>query len=221
MNRKKSKQTAIPPSKKQGGVSSAVPPSNVDGDAFYLHWFNSQSVEKQKELIEKGLQPLNSGQVDANYIFQVEEEHPDFGFQKPVHFDDEPAKPLKTYDQDEVEIIIRRVVMAMQLSESPEVLFQARCILIAFGMGDPPTETELARIKGCSRQFVSKKVKRIQQLFNLTPSQYMRSEQACKAYAEAWRRAHKARIHQDKPEVSTPNWMGYKPQQYNQPEQTK
>jgi hypothetical protein len=78
--------------------------------------------------------------------------------------------------------------MAMQLSEMPEVLFQARCILIAFGIGDPPTETELARIKGCSRQFVSKKVKRIQQLFNLSPSQFMRSEQACKAYADAWRK---------------------------------
>lgn len=76
--------------------------------------------------------------------------------------------------------------MAMQLSEVPEVLFQARCILIAFGIGQPPTETELARLKGCSRQFVSKKVKRIQQLFNLAPSQYMRSDAACKSYADAW-----------------------------------
>ena len=72
------------------------------------------------------------------------------------------------------------------MTESPDALFQARCILIAFGIGDPPTETELSRIKGCSRQFVSKKVKRIQQLFNISPSQFMRSEQACKAYSRAW-----------------------------------
>jgi hypothetical protein len=85
-----------------------------------------------------------------------------------------------------VQEVVRRVVMAMQLSESPDCLFQARCILIAFGIGDPPTETELAKQRDCSRQFVSKKVKRIQQLFNLAPSQYMRSEVACKAYADAW-----------------------------------
>lgn len=76
--------------------------------------------------------------------------------------------------------------MAMQMSENADVLFQARCILIAWGIGDPPTESELARLKGCSRQFVSKKVKRIQALFNLSPSQYMRSEEACKAYSKAY-----------------------------------
>ena len=95
---------------------------------------------------------------------------------------------MRTYTDDEVQEVIRRVVMAMQLSESPDCLFQARCILIAFGIGDPPSETELAKQRDCSRQFVSKKVKRIQQLFNLSPSQYMRSEAACKAYADAWQR---------------------------------
>lgn len=90
------------------------------------------------------------------------------------------------YTEDEMQEVIRRVVMAMQMSEHPDVLFQARCILIALGIGDPPTESELARAKGCSRQFVSKKVKRIQALFNLTPSQFMRSENACKAYSKAY-----------------------------------
>ena len=59
-------------------------------------------------------------------------------------------------------------------------------------------KTELAKQRDCSRQFVSKKVKRIQQLFNLSPSQYMRSEAACKAYADAWQRNHERRS-QSKP----------------------
>ena len=59
--------------------------------------------------------------------------------------------PPRMYTEDEVQEVVRRVVMAMQMSENPDVLFQARCILIAFGIGDPPTESELARLKGCSR----------------------------------------------------------------------
>ena len=131
---------------------------------------------------------------DSNYIFEVSENHQAYGFTENNNFDDEIKKSEKMYSEDEVQEVIRRVVMAMQLSEHGEVLFQARCISIAFGIGDPPSETELSRIKGCSRQFVSKKVKRIQQLFNLTPSQYMRSEQACKAYSDAWRKANAKRI---------------------------
>jgi hypothetical protein len=159
------------------------------GDDVYHEWFNKQTDEYKKQLIENGLIPLSDGKVESSYIFDVKETHTAFSFTENKDFD-QPAEPKRLYDQDEVEQVVRRVVMAMQLSESPEVLFQARCILIAFGIGDPPTETELSRLKGCSRQFVSKKVKRIQQLFNLSPSQYMRSENACKAYAKAWRKAN-------------------------------
>ena len=105
----------------------------------------------------------------------------------------------KTYTEDEVQEVVRRVVMAMQLTEAPEALFQARCILIAFGIGEPPTESELARTKGCSRQFVSKKVKRIQQLFKLSPSQYMRSDRACKAYSRAYHKYKSKPTHTSPP----------------------
>lgn len=194
-----------PASLTQDSDQSAIPPSNKDGDIFYAEWFNKQTLAKQKELTDAGLHPMHNGQVDSNYVFSVQEEHKAYGFTKPEYPQEEPSKPLRMYDQDEVEIIIRRVVMAMQLTESPEVLFQARCILIAFGIGDPPTETELARIKGCSRQFVSKKVKRIQQLFNLTPSQFMRSEAACKAYADAWQKTHKKANNQQPNKTNIPS----------------
>ncbi len=159
------------------------------GQEVYADWYRSLPKDQRDELLAKGLGPeADDGRIDSNYIFEIHPENQAFGFTENNNFDDPLPKQKRIYDQDEVEQIIRRVVMAMQLSEIPEVLFQARCILIAFGIGEPPTETELARIKGCSRQFVSKKVKRIQQLFNLSPSQYMRSEAACKAYADAWRK---------------------------------
>lgn len=165
------------------------------GQEVYSQWFKSLPKEQRDELLSKGLGPEDpEGRIDSNYVFEVQATHQAFGFTENNNFDDPPPEPQRIFDQDEVESIIRRVVMAMQLSEIPEVLFQARCILIAFGIGDPPTETELARIKGCSRQFVSKKVKRIQQLFNLTPSQYMRSEAACKAYADAWKKAQEKKV---------------------------
>lgn len=157
------------------------------GDDVYNKWYAALPKEQRKGL-PPPMHPL--GALDSNYIFEVKPDNQAFAFKESKDFDEPTPEPKRMFDQDEVEIIIRRVVMAMQLSESPEVLFQARCILIAFGIGDPPTETELARIKGCSRQFVSKKVKRIQQLFNLSPSQYMRSDAACKAYADAWKKAH-------------------------------
>ena len=166
-------------------------PTSKTGQEVYADWYRGLPKEERDALLSKGLGPEDpEGRIDSNYIFEIHPENQAFGFTETHHFDDPPPEPKRIYDQDEVESIIRRVVMAMQLSEIPEVLFQARCILIAFGIGDPPTETELARVKGCSRQFVSKKVKRIQQLFNLSPSQYMRSEAACKAYADAWRKTN-------------------------------
>lgn len=164
------------------------------GHEVYAEWFYSLPKAEQADLTSKGLGPEDrDGRVDGNYVFEVQQSHQAFGFTEDNNFDDPAPSKQRTYTKDEVESIIIRVVMAMQLSEVPEVLFQARCILIAFGIGQPPTETELARLKGCSRQFVSKKVKRIQQLFNLSPSQYMRSEQACKSYADAWHKSKRKR----------------------------
>jgi hypothetical protein len=175
--------------KKQARKHRDTDSHSKTGTEVYAEWYRGLSKEERDVLLSKGLGPEDSeGRVDSNYIFEIHPENQAFGFTETHNFDDPLPKPKRVYDQDEVESIVRRVVMAMQLSEMPEVLFQARCILIAFGIGEPPTETELARIKGCSRQFVSKKVKRIQQLFNLSPSQYMRSEAACKAYADAWRK---------------------------------
>ena len=170
------------------------------GHEVYSEWFNGLTKNDQIELVSKGLGPEDpDGRIDSNYVFEVQQAHQAFGFTENNNFDDPLPLPQRTYTQDEVESIILRVVMAMQLSEVPEVLFQARCILIAFGIGVPPTETELARLKGCSRQFVSKKVKRIQQLFNLSPSQYMRSEAACKSYADAWHKSKRKRESLDTP----------------------
>jgi len=159
-------------------------PSNKQGIEAYAYWFSQQDTETQRSLIAQGLGP-EAREGDGNYTFEVKADHQAFSYEEEPAIDPDPI-PQRTYTEDEVQEVVRRVVMAMQLSESPDCLFQARCILIAFGIGDPPTETELAKQRDCSRQFVSKKVKRIQQLFNLAPSQYMRSEVACKAYADAW-----------------------------------
>lgn len=164
-------------------------PHHKRGIDAYAYWFAQQPKDTQQSLIAQGLGPeLREG--DGNYTFEVKADHQAFSYEEEPMADplDGEGVAPRLYTDDEVQEVIRRVVMAMQLSESPDCLFQARCILIAFGIGDPPTETELARQRDCSRQFVSKKVKRIQQLFNLSPSQYMRSEAACKAYADAWQR---------------------------------
>lgn len=164
----------------------SIPPHKQGIDA-YAFWFSQQSTEAQQSLLAQGLGP-EAREGDGNYTFEVKADHRAYAYEDDFLTDDEPKDTPRSYTEDEVQEVIRRIVMAMQLSESPDCLFQARCILIAFGIGDPPSETELAKQRDCSRQFVSKKVKRIQQLFNLSPSQYMRSEAACKAYAEAWQR---------------------------------
>ena len=175
----------------------AIPPSKHGIDA-YAFWFSQQDTATQKNLIAQGLGP-EAREGDGNYTFEVKPDHQAFSYEEEPAIDPEPQEPQRTYTDDEMQEVVRRVVMAMQLSESPDCLFQARCILIAFGIGDPPTETELAKQRDCSRQFVSKKVKRIQQLFNLSPSQFMRSEAACKAYADAWQRHQHKRHRKLKP----------------------
>lgn len=169
-----------------GGQNS---PENREARRAYREWFYGLSSEEKKSAPPPERDDDVSG-MDGNWVFEVDEGRLG-ATREGVHFDqiegdEEALPPPRLYTEDEVQEVVRRVVMAMQMSENPDVLFQARCILIAFGIGDPPTESELARLKGCSRQFVSKKVKRIQALFNLTPSQYMRSEVACRAYSKAY-----------------------------------
>lgn len=161
---------------------------NRKAKVLYREWFYSLSSEEKKHAPPPEKDEDVSG-MDGNWVFAVDEGRLG-ATSEAFHFDavegDEAAVPPRLYTEDEVQEVVRRVVMAMQMSENPDVLFQARCILIAWGIGEPPTESELARLKGCSRQFVSKKVKRIQALFNLSPSQYMRSDEACKAYSKAY-----------------------------------
>lgn len=174
-------------------------PENRKARREYRLYYESQPADIQAQLPVPEREEDISG-MDGNWVFPVDEamaSHTDADASF-AYYDDATHTPAtssqagehnttgRVYSEDEMQEVVRRVVLAMQLSESPDVLFHARCILIALGIGDPPKESELARLKGCSRQFVSKKVKRIQQLFNLSPSQFMRSEQACKAYARAY-----------------------------------
>lgn len=183
----------------QGGnadfVYKEVKLTSKGGLDAYAEWFAQQPIPIQQEYIKRGLGP-EAREGDGNYTFEINPDHQAYATIDP-QYEDAVVTPeeQRTYTEDEVQEVVRRVVMAMQMTESPDALFQARCILIAFGIGDPPTETELAKQKGCSRQFVSKKVKRIQQMFNLAPSQFMRSEQACKAYADAWQRQREGGNH--------------------------
>lgn len=174
-----------------GGQNS---PENIEARRVYRAWYEKQSDEMKASLPPPEDDEDVTG-MDGNWVFEVQESTLTVSRQ---HWDEKDRKevdapPPRMYTEDELQEVIRRVVMAMQMSENPDVLFQARCILIALGIGEPPKESELARMKGCSRQFVSKKVKRIQALFNLTPSQFMRSNEACKAYSKAYWEVKKRR----------------------------
>lgn len=171
------------------------PTSGSSGEEYYAKWFAQQSPTEKQRLIDAGLHP-EVGQ-SKDWVFEVNPNHQAYAYTEDAPYDEPKGGVARLYTEDEVNEVIRRVVMAMQMTESPDALFQARCILIAFGIGDPPTETELAKQKNCSRQFVSKKVKRIQQLFNLSPSQFMRSEEACRAYSRAWHKNHKSKPRDD------------------------
>lgn len=164
----------------EGGQNSS---ENIEARRVYREFYFNQDEETRKNLPPPE-EDMDVTGMDGNWVFPVNEGGLNGVFDKAAEEEEEVSQRM--YTEDEVEEVIRRVVMAMQMSENPDVLFQARCILIALGIGDPPKESELARLKGCSRQFVSKKVKRIQSLFNLTPSQYMRSNEACKAYSRAY-----------------------------------
>ena len=71
--------------------------------------------------------------MDGNWVFEVDEGRMGASRESvhydPVEGDEEAAVPPRMYTEDEVQEVVRRVVMAMQMSENPDVLFQARCIL--------------------------------------------------------------------------------------------
>lgn len=94
----------------------------------------------------------------------------------------------RTFTQDEVLDILRKVIAVIDLSTNPEVRLHGTCIKLALGMPDQPTMTALANQHGLTRAAISARVKTIQRNLRLPPSLYMKSESACKKLSNARRK---------------------------------
>lgn len=94
----------------------------------------------------------------------------------------------RTFTQDEVLDILRKVIAVIDLSTHAEVRLHGTCIKLALGMPDQPTMTALANQHRLTRAAISARVKTIQRNLNLPPSLYMKSEAACKKLSVARRK---------------------------------
>jgi hypothetical protein len=94
----------------------------------------------------------------------------------------------RTFTQDEVLDILRKVIAVIDLSTHAEVRLHGTCIKLALGMPDQPTMTALANQHDLTRAAISARVKTIQRNLRLPPSLYMKSESACKKLSNARRK---------------------------------
>lgn len=85
----------------------------------------------------------------------------------------------RTYTQDEVLDILRKVIAVIDLSQNAEVRLHGTCIKLALGMPGLPTMTALAEQHSLTRAAISARVKTIQRNLRLPPSIYMKSDAAC------------------------------------------
>lgn len=94
----------------------------------------------------------------------------------------------RTFTQDEVLDILRKVIAVIDLSTHAEVRLHGTCIKLALGMPGLPTMTALADQHRLTRAAISARVKTIQRNLKLPPSLYMKSDAACKKLSNARRK---------------------------------
>jgi hypothetical protein len=94
----------------------------------------------------------------------------------------------RTFTQDEVLDILRKVIAVIDLSTHAEVRLHGTCIKLALGIPDQPTMTALANQHNLTRAAISARVKTIQRNLKLPPSLYMKSDAACKKLSNARRK---------------------------------
>ena len=94
----------------------------------------------------------------------------------------------RTFTQDEVLDILRKVIAVIDLSTHAEVRLHGTCIKLALGMPGLPTMTALADQHRLTRAAISARVKTIQRNLQLPPSLYMKSDEACKKLSNARRK---------------------------------
>jgi hypothetical protein len=94
----------------------------------------------------------------------------------------------RTFTQDEVLDILRKVIAVIDLSTHAEVRLHGTCIKLALGIPDQPTMTALANQHSLTRAAISARVKTIQRNLKLPPSLYMKSDAACKKLSNARRK---------------------------------
>jgi hypothetical protein len=94
----------------------------------------------------------------------------------------------RTFTQDEVLDILRKVIAVIDLSTHSEVRLHGTCIKLALGIPDQPTMTALANQHSLTRAAISARVKTIQRNLKLPPSLYMKSDAACKKLSNARRK---------------------------------
>jgi len=91
----------------------------------------------------------------------------------------------RTFTQDEVLDILRKVIAVIDLSTHAEVRLHGTCIKLALGIPDQPTMTALANQHNLTRAAISARVKTIQRNLKLPPSLYMKSDAACAKLSNA------------------------------------
>jgi hypothetical protein len=94
----------------------------------------------------------------------------------------------RTFTQEEVLDILRKVIAVIDLSTHAEVRLHGTCIKLALGIPDQPTMTALANQHNLTRAAISARVKTIQRNLKLPPSLYMKSDAACKKLSNARRK---------------------------------
>ena len=94
----------------------------------------------------------------------------------------------RTFTQDEVLDILRKVIAVIDLSTHAEVRLHGTCIKLALGMPDQPTMTALANQHNLTRAAISARVKTVQRNLKLPPSLYMKSDAACAKLSNARRK---------------------------------
>lgn len=105
------------------------------------------------------------------------------------------------YSRSEMELAAR---LLAELIDANNPRLQAKCLAFVLGLniGGGKSQTAIADEEGVKKATVSKRCKRLQQVFSLSPSRGMKSEAACRSYSQR-QKGKRAR-----PAAIAWNWTG-------------
>ena len=173
-----------------------------DGIRKYYLWWKSLSPDERARLLAEGgihLDPDNADLIRRPDHYEVLEhasvtDDDDYTINEQLDLQSKTHTELQYSKEDLCRVVNTIVNTLCDTATDRATRMHILCCQVALGIGNPPTQSKIAKEFGLTRAGVSFRVKTIQQSFGVPPSHLMRSQATCDTYRSRAYRVHRERL---------------------------